>query len=85
MENIICNVAHPDNLHGNKGAELVFKPLKENIYGIKTIYADGGCRGNLKQLAQRVYGYRLKISPKIKNYTSGKLSPKKRATERIFS
>lgn len=31
MENIICNVVHPANLDGNKGAELVFKRLKKNV------------------------------------------------------
>lgn len=53
MGNII-NAVHPTNLHDGKGTELAFKSLKENISGIKTIYAERGYRGDLKQLAQRV-------------------------------
>ncbi len=76
---------HPANIHDSKGADLTLKNLKENIHGIKAIYADCGYRGKLTEAAKSSYGYELKISPKIKEETLGKVSPKRWIVERTFS
>lgn len=85
MGNIITNIVHVANIHDSKGAHLVLKNLKENIHGIKVIYADGGYRGKLIEIAKHKYDYSLKISPKIKDNTVNKVSPKRWIVERTFA
>jgi transposase len=85
MGNVVTNVVHVANLHDSKGASLVFQNLKENICGIKTIYADCGYRGELIEQVKRSYNYDLKISPKIKDQTQGRVSPKRWIVERTFA
>ena len=85
MGNLVTNVVHVANLHDSKGASLVFQNLKENICGIKTIYADCGYRGELIEQTKRRYDYDLKISPKIKDQTQGRVSPKRWIVERTFA
>jgi len=85
MGNIVTNIVHVANIHDSKGARLVFKNLNDNIYGIRVIYADCGYRGELIEAAKRSYNYELKISPKIKDNTTQKVSPKRWVVERTFS
>ncbi len=85
MGNIITNIVHVANIHDSKGAHLVLKSLNENVYGIKVIYADCGYRGELIEIAKRSYNYELKISPKIKDSTTNKVSPKRWIVERTFA
>ena len=85
MGNIITNIVHVANIHDSKGAHLVIKNLSENIYGIKTIYADCGYRGTLIEMAKDKYKYMLKISPKIKDTSTEKVSPKRWIIERTFA
>lgn len=85
MGNIITNVVHVANIHDSKGAYLVLKNLNENIYGIQLIYADCGYRGELIQTAKNIYNYELKISPKIKEMTKNRVSPKRWIVERTFA
>jgi len=85
MGNIITNIVHVANIHDSKGAHLVFKNLKENMFGIKTIFADNGYRGSLIEMAKQKYDYDLKISPKIKDTSQKKVSPKRWIVERTFS
>ena len=85
MGNIVTNIVHVANIHDSKGASLVFQNLKENICGIKTIYGDCGYRGDLKEQAKNKFNYDLKISPKIKDQTQGKVSPKRWIIERTFA
>lgn len=42
MGNIVSNIVHPANIHDSKGADLTIKNLRENVQGIKVIYADCG-------------------------------------------
>lgn len=85
MGSIVSNVVHVANIHDSKGALLVLKNLKENYHGIKKIYADCGYRGELIDIAKTKFNYDLKISPKIKDQTQGKVSPKRWIIERTFS
>ena len=85
MGNIVTNIVHVANMHDSKGASLVFQNLKENTCGIKTIYADCGYRGDLIEQTKIKFNYDLKISPKIKDQTQGKVSPKRWIIERTFS
>jgi len=85
MGNIITNIVHVANIHDSKGASLVMRDLKENNFGIKTIYADCGYRGSLIDTAKQKYNYALKISPKIKDKSQAKVSPKRWIVERTFS
>ena len=85
MGNVVANVVHTANLHDNQGASLVFQNLKENIYGIKTLYGDCGYRGKLIELAKNKYNYELKISPKIKDMAPTRVSPKRWIVERTFA
>jgi putative transposase len=85
MGNIITNIVHVANIHDSKGAHLVLKNLKENIHGIKVIYADCGYRGELIEIAKHKYDYTLKISPKIKDNAANKVSPKRWIVERTFA
>lgn len=85
LGNIVSNIVHPANVHDSKGADLTIRNLKENIHGIKVIYADCGYRGQLIETVKKEYGYELKISPKIKDETQGKVSPKRWIIERTFS
>src|SRR5690606_28741261 len=85
MGNIITNVVHVANVHDSKGANLVMKNLKENIFGVHTIYADNGYRGKLIETAKQKYNFNLKISPKIKDNTKTKVSPKRWIVERTFA
>lgn len=78
-------IVHVANIHDSKGARLVLKNLNENIYGIKVICADCGYRGELIELAKMNYNYELKISPKIKDNTTNKVSPKRWIVERTFA
>jgi len=85
MGNIVSNIVHPANIHDSKGADLTLKNLNENIHGIIVIYADCAYRGQLIETLKKEYGYELKISPKIKDETPGKVSPKRWIIERTFS
>lgn len=85
MGNIVTNVVHVANIHDSKGAHLVLKNLHENIHGIKVIYADCGYRGELIEIAKSKYDYTLKISAKIKDNSTTKVSPKRWIVERTFA
>ncbi len=83
--NIVCNLVHPANFHDSKSADLVLMDLKDNQYGVKTVFADCGYRGELIENTKRKYGYDLIISPKIKDQTNGRVSPKRWIVERTFA
>jgi putative transposase len=85
MGNMVSNLVHTANIHDSKAAGLVIRNLRENIQGIKLIYADCGYRGELGEKVRKAFGYTLKISPKIKDDTNGKISPKRWIVERTFS
>ena len=83
--NIVSNIIHPANIHDSRGAELTLRNLKQNQHGIKVVYGDCGYRGQLIETVKKQHGYELKISPKIKDQTKGKVSPKRWVIERTFS
>ena len=85
LGNIVCNIVQPANFHDSRSAGLVIRDLKENQHGIKIIYADCGYRGELIEHTKKKYGYALIISPKIKDETKGRVSPKRWIIERTFS
>jgi transposase len=85
MGNVVTSIVHVANIHDSKGALLVLKNLNENTHGVKVIYADCGYRGELIEIAKRKYDYALKISPKIKDNSTAKVSPKRWIVERTFA
>jgi putative transposase len=85
MGNVVSNIVHPANIHDSKGADLTVKNLNDNIHGVIIIYADCGYRGQLIETLKKKYNYELKISPKIKDESQGKVSPKRWIIERTFS
>ncbi len=85
MGNIVSNEVHVANIHDSRGAHLVMKGLRENIYGIKTIFGDCGYRGSLIETVKSKYDYSLKISPKIKEQSEKKVGPKRWMVERTFA
>ncbi len=83
--NVVSNIVHPANIHDSRGADLTIKNLNDNIHGVIVIYADCGYRGRLIETLKKKYNYGLKISPKIKDESQGKVSPKRWIIERTCS
>lgn len=85
LGNIVSNIVHPANIHDSVGAQLTIKNLFENSFGVKYMYADCGYRGKLIENVKTDYNLDLTISPKIKDQTINKVSPKRWLIERTFS
>ena len=79
--NLLTVLTHVANIHDSKGADLVFRRLKENIGGIKKIFADNGYRGQLIENTKIKYGYTLEIVKKVKQG----VSPRRWVVERTFA
>ena len=85
LGNIVSNIVNPANIHDSIGAKLTIKNLYENSFGITVAFADCGYRGSLIDHVKQTHSLDLKISPKIKDETSFKVSPKRWMIERTFS
>jgi transposase len=82
---ILAVIIHPANMHDSVGAELLLRKLKENFFGLKVIFADGGYRGELIEWAKNTLGYLLKIVMRTDNQKGFKVLPKRWIVERTFS
>lgn len=78
-------IIHPANIHDSVGAELLLRKLKEDFFGSKLIFADGGYRGELIEWAKNTLGYLLKIVMRTDNQKGFKVLPKRWIVERTFS
>ena len=79
--NLITCLVHPANIHDSKGAELLLRRLKENIFGIRLIFADSAYRGQLIQTTKSKLGYQIQIVKRSIN----KISPRRWVVERTFA
>lgn len=80
---VMVTVAH---IHDSKAAELLLRKLKETVWGIKLIVADGGYRGELIEKAKTVFNYVLQIVMRTKEDGQAfKPLPKRWVVERTFS
>jgi len=79
---LMAVLVHSANIHDTKMAPLLLRRLKESLYGIKVLYADGGYRGELIETVKKTLGYVLKIVPKA---AQGGVSPKRWIVERTFA
>jgi transposase len=80
---VMVTVAH---IHDSKAAELLLRKLKETVWGIKLIVADGGYRGELIEKAKTLFNYVLQIVMRKKDDAKEfKPLPKRWVVERTFS
>jgi len=78
-------VVHAANIHDSKAAEAVISKMAFRFPKLKTIFADGGYRGELIERVKLVYGWVISIilrSDKSKNF---EVLPKRWVVERTFS
>lgn len=79
---VMVTVAH---IHDSKAAELLMRKLKETIWGIKYIIADGGYRGELIEKAKSIFNYILQIVMRNTTDKQFKPLPMRWVIERTFS
>ena len=76
---------HSANEHDSKAGFEVIKLLKWRFERMKTIYADGGYRGELIDNVKAKLGYEMKITLRSDKSTAFKPLPKRWIVERSFS
>jgi len=59
--NLISVQVHSADIHDSKSALTVLRKLKEDNMKLQKIYADGGYRGELKDIVKKELGYALQI------------------------
>lgn len=79
---VLVTVAH---LHDSSVAELLFRRLKENLSGIKIIFADGGYRGELIARTKMKFNYLIKIVMRSDKTDNFQVIPRRWVVERTFS
>lgn len=79
---LLVVLVHVANIHDSKMAYLLLRRLKESIFGIRLLFADGGYRGELIALVKSMLGYTLQIVPRA---AQGGVSPKRWIVERTFA
>ncbi|MDR2882290.1 MAG: IS5 family transposase, partial [Alistipes sp.] len=82
---ILAVKVHPANRHDSKEAFDVLSRLKSEFKRMKTIYADGGYRGYLKDIVERELKYTLKITLRKDKSKGFKPLPKRWVVERTFA
>lgn len=82
--NLLSVQVHSASIHDSKAALDVLKKLKEDKLKLNIIYADGGYRGELKNIVKNKLGYDLRIilRNKIKEFIP---LPKRWIVERTFA
>ena len=76
---------HPANRHDSKAAPEVMQQLKGEFKRMKKIYADGGYRGELKDVVNKELKCILKIIMRNDKSTKFKPLPKRWVVERTFA
>ena len=76
---------HPANRHDSKAAPEVIRQLKGEFKRMKKIYADGGYRGELKDVVKNELKYALKITLRKDKSKKFKPLPKRWVVERTFA
>ena len=65
MNNIVINIVHAANIDDSKAANLVIRNLKENIQGIKIMYAACVYMCELGERVKKSFGYALRNHQKL--------------------
>jgi len=82
--NLLSVQVHSAGIHDSKGALNVLKKAKEDNLKLQNIYADGGYRGELKNMVEKELGYELRII--LRNKLKGFIPlPKRWIVERTFA
>ncbi len=76
---------HSANRHDSKAAFEVLERLKPEFKRMKTIYADGGYRGDLVDIVKERLNYKMKITLRSDKSVGFKPLPKRWVVERTFS
>jgi transposase len=79
---VLVTVAH---LHDSSVAELLFRRLKENMCGIKIIFADGGYRGDLIERTKEKFNFLIQIVMRSDKNDGFSVIPRRWVVERTFS
>jgi putative transposase len=82
---ILTVVVHAANIHDSQGVRAVLRRLKENIVGIKIIFADGGYRGEIIQWAKKQLDYVIQIVIRTDTNKEFQVIPKRWIVERTFA
>ena len=78
-------VVHAANIHDSKSAEKVISRLTFRFPDLKTIFADGGYRGELVERIKGVYGWIISITLRSDKSTDFQPLPKRWVVERTFA
>jgi putative transposase len=82
---VLAVKVHPANRHDSKAAMDVIRQLKPEFKRMKKIYADGGYRGELKDIVKKELKYTLKITLRKDKSKKFKPLPKRWVVERTFA
>lgn len=82
---LLAVTVHPANKHDSKAAPEVLRKLKPEFKRLKTIYADGGYRGDLKDIVKKELKCKLKITMRSDKSKGFKPLPKRWVVERTFA
>ena len=82
---VLAVKVHPANRHDSKAAPEVIRQLKGEFKRMKKIYADGGYRGELKDIVKNELKYALKITLRKDKSKKFKPLPKRWVVERTFA
>lgn len=82
---LLTVVVHAANIHDSVGAKQTLKALKDKyISGIKTIFAEGGYRGELIDWAKTALGFKIEVVKRTEGHKF-KILPKRRIVESTFA
>src|ERR1700690_1759591 len=82
---LLTVLVHAANLHDGAMAELVLRKLKENVHGVKMIFADGGYRGEIIERIKQSLGYILQVVLRKDSDKKFEVVPKRWIVERTFA
>ncbi len=82
---VLAVKVHPANRHDSKAAMEVLAPLKGEFKRMKKIYADGGYRGELKDVVEKQLKCTLKIVMRKDKARKFKPLPRRWVVERTFA
>lgn len=78
-------VVHAANIHDSKSADNVISKLAFRFPNLKTIFADGGYRGELVERVKEIYGWFISITLRSDKSTDFQPLPKRWVVERTFA
>jgi putative transposase len=82
---LLVVVVHAANVHDSQSAMMVIEGLRGRFSRLKTIFADGGYRGELADNVKMLFGWCLSIVLRSDGSKSFVVLPKRWVVERTFS